>query len=225
MTVIEGQRRQRRADGGPETGGQIFRDLRRVVQRDRESARRRRPAAAGARRPSNWRSRRACAPRAPARPPTAARRVKPSGERALRPSRCCRVSVATRIMKNSSRLFAAMARNFTRSSSGCASLSRMSQDALVERQPAQLAVDVQRWIGQVRWLTKSRLRVGRRRSRRISRDNQLILLFHKSLRPRIITSRQRLQPPWIVSSHQTLHAFIAVLTSMPTIQHILEASG
>ena len=57
-------------------------------------------------------------------------------------------SVATRIMKNSSRFVATIARNFTRSSSGCVGVLGLREHALVELEPAQLAVDVERRVGE-----------------------------------------------------------------------------
>ena len=50
-----------------------------------------------------------------------------------------------------------MARNFTRSSSGCDGVERLVEHALVELEPAQLAVDVERGILEIR-----RIKIGRR---------------------------------------------------------------
>ena len=43
-----------------------------------------------------------------------------------------------------------MARNFTRSSSGCDRVARLREHALVELEPAQLAIDVKRRVLEVR---------------------------------------------------------------------------
>ena len=56
---------------------------------------------------------------------------------------------ATRTMKNSSRLLAKIARKFARSSTGRARILGEFEHALVERQPAQLAVEVA-VVGQLR---------------------------------------------------------------------------
>ena len=64
--------------------------------------------------------------------PLAARTAIPASMRRLRP--------ATRTMKNSSRLEAKIARNLARSSSGQGLVLGELQDAIVERQPGELAV-------------------------------------------------------------------------------------
>ena len=78
-------------------------------------------------------------------------RIASSVSRGVRPS-CSGVSMpastwscrpATRTMKNSSRLLAAIARNFSRSSSGTSGVLGELEHALVELQPRQLAVEVQ----------------------------------------------------------------------------------
>ena len=67
-----------------------------------------------------------------------------SGRRGCAPttalSICC-LRPATRTSKNSSRLELKMQKNFTRSSRGVAGVQRLLQDAMVELQPAQFAVD------------------------------------------------------------------------------------
>ena len=77
--------------------------------------------------------------------------------------------VATRTMKNSSRLVPVMARNLTRSSSGCDAILRLREHALVERQPAQLSIDIERRAAEVvRVEIRPVLqRLGRRRRRRL----------------------------------------------------------
>ena len=69
--------------------------------------------------------------------------VMPAGSRRRTPADRCCISPATRIMKNSSRFELTMARNFSRSKSGRSSDKPFAQHAVVELQPAQLAVDVQ----------------------------------------------------------------------------------
>ena len=67
----------------------------------------------------------------------------PAGSRRRTPAARCCISPATRTWKNSSRFELTMARNFSRSSSGSSSREPLPQHAVVELQPAQLAVDVQ----------------------------------------------------------------------------------
>ena len=68
------------------------------------------------------------------------RGVCPSGPGWVMPASIWRQMPATRTMKNSSQLLETMARNLTRSSRGTVGILRLLQDALVEGQPAQLAV-------------------------------------------------------------------------------------
>ncbi len=63
-----------------------------------------------------------------------------AGSSATPPVSCC-LRPATRTMKNSSRFEATIARNFSRSSSGSRGVARLVEDALVEREPGELAVD------------------------------------------------------------------------------------
>ena len=66
---------------------------------------------------------------------------RPSGVGREWPAATCCLRPATRTWKNSSRLLAKMARKRTRSSSGLRSSSACVEDALVEVQPGELAVD------------------------------------------------------------------------------------
>ena len=90
----------------------------------------------------------------------------PSGDTRSPLARSCFCSAATRIMKNSSRFVPTIARNLTRSSSGWLVVARLRQHALVEGEPAQLAVEVEigassegAWAstvtGAMRWVRQS----------------------------------------------------------------------
>ena len=70
--------------------------------------------------------------------------VSPSGERSLSPVSTFWASTAPRTWKNSSRLCAAIARNLARSSTGHLLVRGQRQDAPVEVQPGDVAVEVAR---------------------------------------------------------------------------------
>ena len=95
------------------------------------------------------RARRACGGSAPRWPPAARAR---SSRPACAWRRRCAASCSrpeTRIMKNSSRLLAAMARKRTRSSSGVRSSKRLGEHPVVEVEPGELAVGVEASVGEI----------------------------------------------------------------------------
>ena len=90
--------------------------------------------------------------------------VRPSAPRSLRPASTWSCSPATRIMKNSSRFDVKIAANFTRSSSGTFGVLGELQHAVVEVQPGELAVEVERGVLEVDGRARQRRRLlGRQR--------------------------------------------------------------
>ncbi len=112
----------------------------------------------------------------------------PSGVGLDRPATSWPFRPATRTWKNSSRLLAKMARNRTRSSSGLRSSIGLEQDAIVELEPRQLAVDV-RDVGDGRATAAAVARgaLSRRRGRSLGDGRRL----RGSRRPRPLAYRPR----------------------------------
>ena len=142
MRRVDRERHQHREDLAPEVVAQLRAlVVGELVPRRRPRCRPRRvPGCTSSWYAAAWRSCSSCASARCRRAPPAARGRRSSARRG--PVMMRRFRPATRTMKNSSRLLAKIARKFARSSTGQRRVLGELEHPLVERQPAQLAVEV-----------------------------------------------------------------------------------